>query len=165
VDDRPLSTFGETLTGRLTETNKQLVKFVFIGGFAVLTDLAFYYLFLNILPERAFGGWVENEALAKSLSFLCGLSVTYQFNKRWTWRRKDRSNRRLVKFLMLYGVSLVLNVSLNTFFLYELHENALLEAVPFKYFVAFVGATGICAASTFVGQKFWIFRQPAPPFQ
>ncbi len=160
MDDRPLSTLSETLTARLSETNKQLVKFIFIGGLAVLTDLAFYYFFLNILPERAFGGWAENEALAKSLSFLCGLSVTYHFNKRWTWRRKDRSNRRLVKFMMLYGISLVMNVSLNTLFLFHLHNNEPLEMVPFKYLVAFVGATGICAAFTFVGQKFWIFRQP-----
>ena len=126
----------------------------------MLTDLACYYLFLQLFPEGAHFGWMQNEAIAKSLSFLCGLSVTYQFNKRWTWRRKDKSNRRLVKFLGLYGVSLVMNVSLNTFFLSTLHTNTLFTDIPFKYLIAFVGATGICAAFTFVGQKFWIFRTP-----
>jgi putative flippase GtrA len=99
---------------RLTETKKQLTKFIFIGGLAVLTDLACYYAFLQALPDALFPPPLNNEAVAKTLSFLCGLSVTYQLNKRWTWRRKDRSNRRLVKFLGLYGVSLVLNVSMNS---------------------------------------------------
>jgi putative flippase GtrA len=158
VDERQLTAGWRSIL--LKETNKQLIKFAFIGGLAVLTDLACYYLFLQLFPEGAHVGWMENEAIAKSLSFLCGLSVTYQFNKRWTWRRKDKSKRRLVKFLLLYGVSLVMNVSLNTFILSTLHTNALFADLPFKYLIAFVGATGICAAFTFVGQKFWIFRTP-----
>ena len=142
------------------ESNKQLIKFVFIGGFAVLTDLACYYLFLQLFPEGAGFGWLQNEMIAKSLSFLCGLSVTYQFNKRWTWRRKDKNNRRLLNFMLLYGVSLLLNVGLNSYFLTTLHARPMFAEVPNKYLVAFVGATGICAAFTFVGQKFWIFRSP-----
>ena len=97
--------------------------------------------------------------MSKTLSFLCGLSVTYQLNKRWTWRRRDRSNRRLVKFLMLYGVSLILNVSMNSLFLAVLHRNDVFAAVPHKYLVAFVGATGICSVFNFIGQKFWIFKE------
>ena len=34
----------------LSENKKQLTKFVLIGGLAVLTDLACYYLFLRLLP-------------------------------------------------------------------------------------------------------------------
>ncbi len=81
---------------------------------AVLTDLACYWIFLNLLPEEVANGTMRNEVVAKALSFLCGLLVTYQFNKRWTWRRKDRNNRRLVKFMLTYGISLVLNVVINT---------------------------------------------------
>lgn len=143
---------------RLTETKKQLTKFIFIGGLAVLTDLACYYAFLQALPDALFPAPLNNEAVAKTLSFLCGLSVTYQLNKRWTWRRKDRSNRRLVKFLGLYGVSLVLNVSMNGLFLWVLHQHDTWSWVPRKYLMAFVGATGICAVFNFVGQKFWIFK-------
>lgn len=158
MDQRQLT----SLTGRLpelSETNKQLVKFGFIGGLAVLTDLSFYYVFLHVFHEGPYFGWVENEAISKSLSFLCGLMVTYQFNKRWTWRRKDRSNRRLVKFLGLYGISLMLNVGLNTLFLEVLHTKGTFSGLPFKYFFAFIGATGVCAAFTFIGQKFWIFKE------
>jgi putative flippase GtrA len=143
------------------EGRKQLVKFGFIGGLAVLTDLAFYYLFLQLLPEALLPPPWSNEAVAKTFSFLCGLMVTYHFNKRWTWRRRDRSRRRLIKFLALYGMSMVLNVSLNSLFLWVLHQHGTWSWVPRKYVIAFMGATGICAVFNFVGQKFWIF--PAGP--
>ncbi|MBX2971484.1 MAG: GtrA family protein [Flavobacteriales bacterium] len=142
----------------LSENKKQLTKFVLIGGLAVLTDLACYYVFLNVIPANAFPPPIDNEAVSKTLSFLCGLSVTYWFNKRWTWRRRDRDNRRLAKFLLTYGVSLVLNVGINSGLLHVLHTWPVFADVPLKYLIAFVGATGFCSAFNFVGQKFWIFR-------
>lgn len=141
----------------LSENKKQLTKFIIIGVLAVITDLACYTAFLQIITEDVFG-MVSNEAVCKTLSFLCGLSVTYSLNKRWTWRRKDRDHRRLVKFMLTYGVSLVLNVSINSLLLYILHDQELFAAVPKKYLVAFIGATGFCSAVNFVGQKFWIFK-------
>jgi putative flippase GtrA len=142
----------------LSENKKQLTKFVLIGGLAVLTDLVCYYIFLNTIPSSLFPRPGDNEAVSKTLSFLCGLSVTYWFNKRWTWRRKDRDNMRLAKFLLTYGVSLVLNVGINSGLLYLLHDQPMFAEVPFKYLVAFVGATGFCSVFNFLMQKFWIFR-------
>lgn len=142
----------------LSENKKQLTKFVLIGGLAVLTDLVCYYLFLNLIPADAFAPPVHNEAVSKTLSFLCGLSVTYWFNKRWTWRRKDRDHKRLMKFLLTYGISLLLNVGINSGLLHVLHTQPMFAAVPLKYLIAFVGATGFCSAFNFVGQKFWIFK-------
>ncbi|MBK7384464.1 MAG: GtrA family protein [Flavobacteriales bacterium] len=144
----------------LSESRKQITKFVLIGMLAVLTDLAMYWVFLNNLPEQVLPGTLGNEVLAKALSFLCGLMVTYHLNKRWTWRRKDRSNRRFMKFLLTYGVSLVLNVSLNAGLLHLLYGYESLAFLPNKYFIAFAGATGVCATLTFLGQKLWIFRSP-----
>ena len=141
----------------LPESNKQLVKFGFIGVLAVITDLAAYWIFLQSLPENALPGALGNEALSKTLSFLCGLSVTYYLNKRWTWRQRDRNNRRLAKFLLTYGVSLVLNVGINSGLLIALHSEVF-QALSYKYLIAFVGATGFCSAFNFLGQKFWIFK-------
>lgn len=143
----------------LREGNKQIVKFGFIGVLAVLTDLSAYWVFLNTLPENALPGTLGNEALSKTLSFLCGLMVTYHLNKRWTWRRRDRSNRRLAKFMLTYGFSLLLNVGINSGLLHMLLNVEMLQPVPYKYLVAFVGATGFCSAFNFMGQKFWIFNQ------
>lgn len=145
-----------------TETNKQITKFAFIGVLAVLTDLSAYWIFLNVLPEHTLPGDLGNEALAKTMSFLCGLMVTYHMNKRWTWRKKDHSKKRFAKFMFAYGISLVLNVGINSGLLHVLHEQAIFAAIPYKYFVAFAGATGFCAAFNFLGQKFWIFNSPGP---
>ena len=140
------------------EGNKQIVKFGFIGVLAVLADLAAYWILLQVLPEMVVVGAFGSEAVAKTLSFLCGLLVTYHLNKRWTWRRRDRSDRRFVKFMLTYGVSLVMNVSINTAMLHLLHTQPMLEPVPNKYFVAFAGATGFCSVFNFLMQKFWVFR-------
>ena len=126
----------------------------------MLTDLLFYYIFLNILPEN-FLKIISNEALAKALSFVCGVFVTYNLNKRWTWRRKDKSKSRIVKFATLYGSSLLLNVMVNTLALYVLHEFSDVLDVPFKYFFAFGAATVASALFNFTGQKFWVFKESA----
>ncbi|MBX2978516.1 MAG: GtrA family protein [Flavobacteriales bacterium] len=145
----------------MPETNKQVSKFAFIGGLAVLTDLSCYGLLLNTLPPDVLPGELGNEALAKTLSFLCGLLVTYYFNKRWTWRQTDRDTKRLMRFMATYGVSLLLNVGMNSALLKVLHGVDLLAFVPHKYLVAFAGATGFCAAFNFVAQKYWVFKTKA----
>jgi putative flippase GtrA len=70
----------------LPDLNKQLVKFTMIGVLAVLVDLACYYLLLNLFPEKMLG-FASNESVAKTISFLCGMSVTYSLNKLWTWKQ------------------------------------------------------------------------------
>lgn len=129
-----------------------------IGVLAVLVDLTCYYLLLNLLPEVVFDG-VPNESVAKFFSFLCGMSVTYTFNKLWTWKKNDSSKLRMFKFTLLYGFSLGMNVASNSFFLYVLHEYANILDLPHKHFIAFVGATGLSASINFVGQKYWVFKE------
>ncbi|MEH6679519.1 MAG: GtrA family protein [Sediminicola sp.] len=141
----------------LSRWKKQLVKFALIGSLALLVDLGCYYVLINILPEKAFS-LVGNEVVAKSISFLCGLSVTYFFNRSWTWKQKGGSRGQLYNFIVLYGLSLILNVTANSFFLFLLHGQEYLAWVPKKYLVAFIGAAGISAVMTFLGQKFWVFR-------
>ncbi len=143
----------------LSVLKKQLIKFIVIGVLAVMVDLACYYILLNLLPEKVFS-FIGNEVFAKTISFLCGLSVTYFFNKKWTWKQSGSSKRRFAKFVTLYGFSLVLNVGMNSAFLYILKSNAVFSDLPYKYFIAFIGATGISASMNFLGQKFWVFLVP-----
>ena len=141
----------------LSPVRKQVIKFTLIGILAVLVDLACYYTFLNIFPEKMFT-WLSNEVWAKTLSFLCGMTVTYSFNKLWTWKQNDRSNKRMAKFGILYSLSLLMNVAVNTGMLFLLFKMDFLEWVPFKYLVAFITATGISAILNFFGQKAWVFK-------
>lgn len=146
----------------LTPVKKQLIKFTLIGMLAVLVDLGCYYTILTFLPEEQVT-YIGNEALAKTISFLCGMVVTYSLNKLWTWKQKDRSNKRLVKFAGLYGFSLFLNVLTNSVLLFLLHEYKEILDLPYKYFIAFIGATCASAGVNFLGQKFWVFREPGQP--
>jgi putative flippase GtrA len=136
---------------------KQLIKFTFIGLFAVIVDLICYYFLLRLLPEKVFSA-VSNEVFAKTISFLCGLNVTYFFNKSWTWKNNSQSSNKFVKFIILYSISLFINVFMNSSLLRILHKNITFSAIPYKYLVAFVGATLVSATFNFIGQKAWVFK-------
>ena len=136
---------------------KQVIKFILIGILAVIVDLICYYLLLRVLPEKAFSA-MSNEVFAKTISFLCGLNVTYIFNKSWTWKHSNKSSKRFVKFIILYSFSLLINVFMNSFLLRILHKNIAFSLFPFKYFVAFIGATLLSASFNFIGQKAWVFK-------
>jgi putative flippase GtrA len=147
---------------QLSPVKKQLIKFTLIGMLAVLVDLACYYTVLTLLAED-FDTFVSHEAFAKTISFLCGMVVTYSLNKLWTWKKKDKSKSRLVKFAGLYGFSLFINVFTNSTLLYLLEEYKDLLNLPYKYFIAFIGATCASAALNFLGQKFWVFKDEGVP--
>lgn len=135
----------------------QLLKFIFVGAIAAIADLSFYYLFLQILPEY-FWSLFSNESIAKALSFVIGTTVTYYLNKFWTWKRKDRSTKRFAKFLVLYAITLLMNVSVNSLLLYLFHQYSTFYNLPNKYLFAFIGAAGASACVNFIGQKFWVFK-------
>jgi putative flippase GtrA len=136
---------------------KQIIKFGLIGFLATLVDLSAYFILLKVIPEDLFVE-LSNESISKTISFLCGLFVTFYINKHWTWKQKEKSRKRFMKFLSLYGMALLLNVSLNELFLHVLHHYDIWSFVPHKYFFAFVAATGFTACFNFVGQKFWVFK-------
>lgn len=145
---------------QLTDLQKQFVKFFLIGIFAVLVDLIFYYTFMHSLSEKETLLLDKND-FSKTLSFICGSIVTYNLNKYWTWKQKDRSNKRFVKFFSLYLVSLLINVGVNKGALIALENISFLEIIPFKFFWAFIAATGFSAVFNFAGQKLWVFKLKA----
>jgi putative flippase GtrA len=155
---------------KLPESNKQAIKFVIIGLLAVLTDILCYFIVLNLLPEKVFT--LDNEIIAKAISFLFGFTVTYTLNNRWTWRKNDHKKSRILKSLILYSFSLGLNVSLNSLFLFLLRDKGFIDYFPFNlsselflligievgaHLYAIVLTTGLTAIFNFLGQKFWVF--------
>jgi len=142
---------------KLSLSKKQLMKFTLIGIFAVFVDLIFYYTFLNVLPKDS-SLIIKNEEISKALSFLCGMTFSYFLNKFWTWKKKDRSKRRVAKFALIYGISLLVNVTVNSVLIFLLHNYKYLIDLPNKYLIAFLGATCVSALINFAGQKFWVFK-------
>ena len=143
------------------ETGKQLTKFGLAGISAVCVDLFAYYLLSQFLDVN----------LSKALSFASGTLVTYNLNKYWTWRQTDKNNLRLVWFLLLYAISMVINVAVNSLALKYLPNTEILVqirdlgmevkqlfAMKTEKFVAFFIATAVSSIFNFLGQKYWIFK-------
>lgn len=141
----------------ISEFKKQIIKFGLIGFLAVFVDLGVYYILLNTFPE-SIKEFVSPESISKSISFMCGTFVTYNLNKIWTWRMRDRSNSRFMKFVLLYGVSMLVNVAINALLLFVFHKYTDIIDLPNKYLFAFVGATGTSSLINFFGQKIWVFK-------
>jgi putative flippase GtrA len=141
---------------------KQLTKFAIAGFTAVFCDLLVYYILSSFLPTD----------LSKALGFISGTFVTYNINKFWTWRQNDRNTRRLMNFLLLYAVSMVVNVAINSYALGLIPDYEILLQLRFTMdditplatfkadkFTAFVIATVFSSIVNFLGQKYWVFKE------
>lgn len=144
------------------QASKQITKFVISGLLAVMVDFLVYFALSQFLDIN----------ISKGLSFCSGMLVTYNMNKYWTWRQTDKNNRRLGLFTVLYLVAMVINIWVNQFSI-ELIPNAefvatinrasgqIMDLITVKIdkVAAFIIATGTSATFTFIGQKFWLFKE------
>lgn len=135
----------------------QLAKFTLIGIVAVGVDLVCYYTLLALFGDST-PDQLSHESVAKAISFLCGMTVTYTANKYWTWKKSDRSKLRVAKFALLYGISLCVNVGSNYLLIKNIPQIVALPDLKYVYFIAFIGATVISASMNFLGQKLWVFK-------
>lgn len=120
---------------------REVSRFFVSGCIAVATDLTVYHLLCTI-------GSYE---VSKGISFLCGSLVAYVLNKFWTFESARHSWKELLSFVMLYVITLSLNVAVNQFMLGYL-----------PWFGAFLVATGTSTVANFTGQKFWVFNNVHP---
>ena len=122
----------------MSRINKELKRFIVAGFSAVGTDLGTYYLLLTFLPHN----------IAKAISFLLGTIVAYVINKYWTFEKKEKSYSEIIRFAILYSVTLGTNVLVNKL---VLDKTSILM-------LAFLVATSISTVLNFIGQKFWVFK-------
>jgi putative flippase GtrA len=122
----------------MSQTKKELKRFLVAGVSAVSTDLITYYLLLNFLSYD----------FAKTISFLLGAVVAFLINKYWTFEKHEKSYKEMLKFGMLYSVTLGANVL----------TNKIVIDITQIVFLAFLVATGVSTVLNFLGQKFWVFK-------
>ena len=82
---------------------RELVFFLISGCSAVLTDLISYFLLVNSLGHD----------YAKALSFVLGSFVAFILNKYLTFQKKESSITEVIKFSILYALTLGANVTVN----------------------------------------------------
>lgn len=125
---------------------RELPVFLVVGALTVLVDLLVY---------RALMAAGLATAPAKAAGFLTGTVFAYCANRRWTFRHRDTARAGALRFTVLYGATLAVNVALNAAALRMLGAAGSALAVP----LAFVAATGASAALNFIGMKTLVFSQ------
>ena len=126
-------------------TGRQVNLFIVIGVGIVFIDLATY-------RSLMWAGLGIN--LAKGIAYCVGTLCAYLLNRRFTFRAKG-GPKRFVTHVLLYFATLGLNVAANA---------GVLRLLPFDgeaaLAIAYVFATGLTAATNFLGLKYVVFREP-----
>ncbi|MBT0567358.1 GtrA family protein [Williamsia sp. CHRR-6] len=122
---------------------QQLVRFVVTGAGSGAVDFG-----VTVLLQYLVGAphW-----LAKAAGFVCGTTMAYLINRRWTFRTEP-SRARFIAVVALYLVTFAVQVGLYT---------ALSAVWPEEFFyslAAFVIAQGTATVINFVVQRVVIFK-------
>lgn len=120
---------------------KELLCFLVGGGSAVLVDYTGYRFLLYMTVDVC---------IAKAVSFICGSIVGFIINKLWTFESKKFVKEEILKYIILYSITAIINTGVN---------KAILNFWGFQFF-AFLCATGVSTVLNFLGQKFFVFYRP-----
>ena len=143
-----ITNVGRAILGQATaarpeqrESRRQLLRFVVIGSTSVLIDLLCYHL----LTRNGM-----SPSPAKGVAYLIGMLFGFMGNKFWTFRSASKSLAEPIIFVLLYTVTLGVNVGINALALMVFGSEAKL--------LAFLIATGVTTVLNFVGMKLLAFR-------
>tara|TARA_A100001234_G_C12641850_1_gene392364 strand:+ start:3883 stop:4293 length:411 start_codon:yes stop_codon:yes gene_type:complete len=101
-----------------------------------------YFLYINLIK------YIQID-ISKSLGVMFGIFISYNLNRRWTFKSKNNISYEAKKFLMLYGFNLILNVGINHI-AYRFTKD-----ITISYFTALF----ITVSIGFIGQKYWVFKK------
>lgn len=119
---------------------KEVLRFLVGGGTAVVVDFCIYRLLLLFL-------W--NMDIAKMISFICGAGVGFIINKFWTFERKQFVIKEVLKYVVLYTCTGVINAIVN---------RCTLSIINIQI-IGFLVATGVSTVLNFLGQKYVVFER------
>jgi putative flippase GtrA len=119
--------------------------FLVVGILSVLIDFSVYQvcLYTGLL----------NIDTSKGIGFLLGAIFSYVANRNWTFQYTLNSLLVKWRFILLYLITLGLNVVVNSLVLKINVDNY------FTNYIAFILATGLSAISNFFGMKFFVFKK------
>ena len=121
----------------------EFARFLLVGITTVIIDLIFYFLLLN------FGFEIY---IAKGVSFTLGAVFAYFSNKKYTFKSSSYGAIIFLLFLVLYLLTLIINVISNEIILDLTSQSNL------SLFIAFIIATSLSASLNFLGMKYIVFN-------
>ena len=122
---------------------KVLTKFIIIGLATVFIDFIIYLFLIKI------GLTIK---IAKAFSFVSGALFSYQSNRTWTFKIKYFKLSQILSFTFLYISSLLLNVSLNSFFI-----STFKNQLSFEF--SFIFSTALSATYNYLGLRLLVFNR------
>lgn len=123
---------------------RELSIFLVVGLLTVLIDFVVYSGLVW------FG--IAGVSVAKAAGFFAGTLFAYFANRFWTFSHTSPASGSMWRFILLYILTLGVNVVVNAFAL-KLLVNAVAGVQ-----VAFLLATGVSATLNFLGMKWLVFR-------
>lgn len=121
---------------------KQFIKFSIVGFGNLLLDAGLFALlrYFSVFPE-----------LAKALSFVVTASLSYYFNRRWTFRSKEPAIFvQYARFVAVAVVGLLINTG--SFSIY-------LRLFSLPEYLSFLAAAATAVIWNFLVNKFWTFKK------
>ena len=123
-------------------SSKEIRYFVIIGILTVLIDYLVYFLSKKL---------IVNISQAKAFGFISGTVFAFVANRNITFKNYDNIWGHLYKFLILYSVTLFINIAINNYLLNWLTD------FQYKVQQSFLIATLISAIINFIGMKYFVF--------
>ncbi len=121
---------------------KQIGIFLIVGSLTVAIDYGFYIMLISLLDID----------LAKAAGFIIGTVFAYLANRLWTFNRPAVKADSILRFILLYALTLGINVFVNSVL------NRIFIDLEYIRQFAFLAATGISATLNFIGMKFFVFK-------
>ena len=130
------------MIGKFKKIRKELSVFIIVGILTVTIDFIVYTSFLKLE--------LLNLNNSKAIGFISGTIFSYLANRYWTFNYKGNilNLKVILRFIIVYSISLLVNVKLNEFILLKTDLLSL----------AFLFATGTSASINFVGMKLIVFN-------
>lgn len=113
-----------------------------MGLLSVAADLSVYAALSTVLALSV--TW------SKAISYLAGVAVGFALNKWWTFQSSRRTWTEPASYLLLYAVTLGVNVGCNSL---------VLTWLPDQRLIAFLFATGVTTVINFLGMRLVTFRK------
>ena len=118
---------------------RELLRFLVGGGSGVCVDLSYKALMMAGLGR----------SISKGSSFILGSIVGFIINKYWTFESKRCFKGEVLRYIILYSGTAVINTAVN---------KTVMMIVPAEL-LGFLCATGVSTILNFLGQKYFVFRK------
>ena len=124
------------------QTHGQLLRFAIVG---IVSNTLLFLMYL-VLTKLGMG-----HKLAMSTLYIVGVTQTFVFNKRWSFKHRGAVRVALFRYWAVYVMGYFLNLSVLLIFVDQMGlPHQLVQGIMIL----------VLAILLFVAQKFWVFAHP-----